>query len=196
MVKIVWRAMIRSPAARAPFAPAARRSLSTGYGPVVRPLSVCSLLWTYRRGTPPRERANSRASRARGFCLPARGSQPGADCLLARARRRLRTPAPQRRASDPALRAQLRHVDPAGTAASGQAMVRCDLATDWAFADKDAPLYAHMETMQRLPVPELDSSLAMYLHSVRPFLTEPEFEEYQVRPPRRAQTLRGASAAA
>jgi len=42
-----------------------------------------------------------------------------------------------------------------------------------------------METMQRLPVPELDSSLAMYLHSVRPFLTEPEFEEYQVRPPRR-----------
>ena len=103
---------------------------------------------------------------------------------------------PQRRASDPALRAQLRHVDPAGTAASGQAMVRCDLATDWAFADKDAPLYAHMETMQRLPVPELDSSLAMYLHSVRPFLTEPEFEEYQVRPPRRAQTLRGASAAA
>ena len=31
-------------------------------------------------------------------------------------------------------------------------MVRCDLATDWAFADKDAPLYAHMETMQRLPV--------------------------------------------
>ena len=135
-------------------------------------------------------------SRARGFCLPARGSRPGADCLLARARRRLRTPTPQRRASDPALRAQLRHVDPAGTAASGQAMVRCDLATDWAFADKDAPLYAHMETMQRLPVPELDSSLAMYLHSVRPFLTEPEFEEYQVRPPRRAQTLRGASAAA
>ena len=74
-----------------------------------------------------------------------------------------------------------------------EAMVRGDLATDWACADKDAPLYAHMETMQRLPVPELDSSLAMYLHSVRPFLTEPEFEEYQVRPPRRAPTLRGAS---
>ena len=197
VVKIVWRAMIRSPAARAPFAPAARRSLSTGYGPVVRAffrLLPCSGPTGAAR---PRESAQTPVpSRARGFCLPARGSRPGADCLLARARRRLRTPTPQRRASDPALRAQLRHVDPAGTAASGQAMVRCDLATDWAFADKDAPLYAHMETMQRLPVPELDSSLAMYLHSVRPFLTEPEFEEYQVRPPRRAQTLRGASAAA
>ena len=54
--------------------------------------------------------------------------------------------------------------------------------TDW-----QPGLTAH-GPLQRLPVPELDSSLAMYLHSVRPFLTEPEFEEYQVRPPLRAQT--------
>ncbi len=60
-------------------------------------------------------------------------------------------------------------------------MIRCDLATDWAFADKNAPLYAHMETLERLPIPEVKPTLEMYLHSVRPFLTEQEFDAYKVR---------------
>eukprot|EP01046_Picozoa_sp_COSAG06_P064032 COSAG06_NODE_15124_length_1096_cov_1.026078_1_plen_110_part_00 len=59
-------------------------------------------------------------------------------------------------------------------------MIRCDLATDWAFADKNAPLYAHMETMERLPIPEVEPTLEMYLHSVRPYLTEEEFEVSKV----------------
>ena len=59
-------------------------------------------------------------------------------------------------------------------------MIRCDLATDWAFADRNAPLYAHMESLERLPIPEVKPTLDMYLHSVRPFLTEQEFDVYKV----------------
>jgi hypothetical protein len=71
----------------------------------------------------------------------------------------------------------LRHVEPLGTAASSsQSMVRCDLATDWAFADPSAPLYAHMSTMPKLPVGELRPCLDLYLHSIKPFLTDAEFE--------------------
>lgn len=55
-------------------------------------------------------------------------------------------------------------------------MIRCDLATDWAFADKNAPLYAHMETMDRLPIPEVEPTLEMYLHSIKPYLSDVEFE--------------------
>jgi carnitine O-acetyltransferase len=62
------------------------------------------------------------------------------------------------------------------SAAAGQATVRCELPTDWAFADPDAPLYAHMATLPRLPVPDLEPTLALYLHSIRPFLSEEEFE--------------------
>eukprot|EP01043_Picozoa_sp_COSAG02_P018820 COSAG02_NODE_890_length_16155_cov_63.407885_2_plen_92_part_00 len=65
--------------------------------------------------------------------------------------------------------------------AADQKMIRCDLATDWAFADKNAPLYAHMESMDRLPIPEVTPTLELYLHSVRPFLTEQEFDAYKVR---------------
>eukprot|EP01044_Picomonas_judraskeda_P010105 COSAG03_NODE_1279_length_4412_cov_20.059355_3_plen_87_part_00 len=72
--------------------------------------------------------------------------------------------------------------------AAAQKMIRCDLATDWAFADKSAPLYAHMESLERLPIPEVKPTLEMYLHSVRPFLTEKEFDAYKVcRGPPRAR---------
>ena len=64
--------------------------------------------------------------------------------------------------------------------AAAQKMIRCDLATDWAFADKSAPLYAHMESLERLPIPEVKPTLEMYLHSVLPFLTEKEFDAYKV----------------
>ena len=72
--------------------------------------------------------------------------------------------------------------------AAAQKMIRCDLATDWAFADKSAPLYAHMESLERLPIPEVKPTLEMYLHSVRPYLTEKEFDAYKVcRGPPRAR---------
>ena len=80
--------------------------------------------------------------------------------------------------------------------AAAQKMIRCDLATDWAFADKSAPLYAHMESLERLPIPEVKPTLEMYLHSVRPFLTDKEFDAYKVPPARDARSpthARGAT---
>ena len=51
----------------------------------------------------------------------------------------------------------------AAVAGSGSGPIRTQLPIDWAYADKNAPLYAHMAEMPRLPIPELPATLAKYL---------------------------------
>jgi hypothetical protein len=49
------------------------------------------------------------------------------------------------------------------------------LPTDWGWALRNNRLFQHMESMPRLPVPELEHTLAVYLQSVKPFLTASEY---------------------
>ena len=49
------------------------------------------------------------------------------------------------------------------------------LPTDWGWAPRNNRLFRHMESMPRLPVPQLEHTLALYLQSVKPFLTATEY---------------------
>jgi carnitine O-acetyltransferase len=66
-------------------------------------------------------------------------------------------------------------------AGGGLSVIRSQLPVDWVFANKDAPLYAHMETMPRLPVPDLGHTLEKYLYSVQPFLSESELNRTKMK---------------
>lgn len=85
--------------------------------------------------------------------------------------RMLNAPAAPKHAQE--IRGRARPLAAAAASSSGSA-VRTQLPTDWVHADKDQPLYSHMAMMDRLPVPELGHTLAKYLKSVEPFLSETE----------------------